>query len=140
MAPTVPDVEIRAHQRTKAKRATLQTLMAKKANRDEFSVPFGADGEQVSFLYVAIGAMEYDALLTEHPPLPEQRLAGASFNINTFAPALLSKVCREPAIDKAGWTELWESPTWGRGELMGLFTRAGALCSREIDPLPIYAG
>lgn len=140
MANTVPDVEIKAHQRAKAKRATLAMLMGKKAQRDEFSVSLDGTGEQASFLFISIGAMEYDALLTKHPPLPEQRVAGASFNINTFAPALLSKVCQEPAIEEAGWTELWTSPTWGRGELMSLFWRAANLCSKEVEPTPISAG
>jgi hypothetical protein len=139
MSPAVPEVEAKAAQRAKAKRATLAMLLAKKANREEFSMAFGPDGEQVSFLYISIGATEYDAMLTEHPPTPEQRVAGSTFNINSFAPALLAKVCREPAIDVGNWTELWNSPSWGRGELMGLFWRAANLCSKEVDPVPIKA-
>jgi hypothetical protein len=135
----VPDVEFKAVQRAKAKRATLAGLLAKKPNREEFSISLGAGGEQISFLYVSIGAVEYDALLTEHPPDPDQRVAGASFNVNTFAPALLARVCREPAIDVTGWTEIWTSPKWGRGEVMGLFWKATNLCSKEIDPTPINA-
>lgn len=140
MSDALPEVEAKAHQRKKAKRATLDMLLGKKPNRDEFTVPFGPDGERVSFLYLSMGATDYDALLTEHPPTSEQRVAGASFNINTFGPALLNKVCREPAIDTGSWTELWKSPSWGRGELMGLFWRAANLCSREVDPTPIDAG
>lgn len=140
MATATPEVEIKAVQRGKAKRATLDMLLGKKPNKDEFTVPFGPDGEQVSFLYVSVGATEYDEMLTEHPPTPEQKVAGASFNINTFAPALMARVCREPAIDVGSWTELWRSPSWGRGELLGLFWRAAGLCSKEIDPVPINAG
>lgn len=143
MATAPPEVEVvkaQNNQRAKAKRATLEALLGKKPNRDEFSVPFGPDGDRVSFLFVAIGAMEYDDLLTEHPPTAEQKVAGAAFNMNSFAPALLAKVCREPAIPAAGWTELWNSSSWGRGELMGLFVKASALCSRDIDPSPISAG
>lgn len=140
MPSAPPDIEVKAHQRAKAKRATLDMLLGKKPNRDEFTVPFGPGGDQVSFLYISVGATDYDALLTDHPPTSEQRVAGASFNINTFAPALLAKVCRDPAIDMSGWTELWTSPNWGRGELMGLFWRAANLCSKEVDPTPINAG
>lgn len=139
-AAAAAEVEAKSNHRAKSKRATLDMLLGKKPNRDEFTVPFGPSGEQVSFLYVSIGAMEYDALLTKHPPTPEQKVAGASFNVNTFAPALMAKVCREPAIDPGSWTEVWNSPSWGRGELMGLFWRAANLCSKEIDPVPTDAG
>lgn len=133
-------VEAKATQRSKAKRATLEMLMGKKPNRDEFTVPFGPSGERVSFLYISIGATEYDGLLTEHPPTAEQRVAGAAFNIDTFGPALLARVCREPAIDVGSWTELWKSPNWGRGELLNMFWKASGLCSKEVDALPINAG
>lgn len=139
MSTAPPEVEVKANQRKKAKRATLDMLLGKKPNRDEFTVPLGVDGERISFLYVSLGATDYDALLTEHPPTSEQRVAGSTFNINTFAPALLSRVCQEPAIDVGSWTELWKSPAWGRGELMGLFWRAANLCSKEVDPTPISA-
>jgi len=135
-----PDIQVKAAQRGKAKRATLDMLLSKKPNRDEFTFPFGSGGEQVSFLFISLGSADYDALLTEHPPTSEQRATGAQFNLNTFAPALLAKVCREPGIDLGSWTELWKSPSWGRGELMGLFWRAANLCSKEVDPLPIDAG
>jgi hypothetical protein len=140
MSSASPDLEVKAEQRKKAKRATLAMLLEKKAKRDEFTVPFGPNEEQVSFLFTAIGSAEYDALLTEHPPTAEQRLAQASFNIHTFAPALLARVCREPVIDVGNWTDLWKSPSWGRGELMSLFWRATNLCTREVDPRPIDAG
>lgn len=134
-------VQAKAAQRNKSKRATLEMLLGKKPNRDEFTVPFGPNEEQVSFLYVSVGATEYDALLTKHPPTSEQRAAGGQqFNIHTFAPALLARVCQEPSIAVGEWTELWQSPNWGRGELMSLFWRAANLCSKEVDPAPINAG
>lgn len=139
-ATEAPAVEAKANQRRKAKRATLDMLLGKKPNKDEFTAPFGTDGEQVSFLFVSMGSAEYDALLTKHPPTPEQRVADSTFNLETFAPALLARVCREPAIDVGSWTELWKSPNWGRGELLALFWRAANLCSREVNPLPIDAG
>jgi hypothetical protein len=140
MATEAPEVEAKAKQRDKAKRATFEMLMGKKPNRDEFTVPFGPDGQRVSFLFVSVGAKEYDELLTEHPPTQEQRAASATFNVNTFGPALLAAVCREPGLSVGNWSELWTSPTWGRGELMGLFWRAANLCSKEVDVTPIDAG
>jgi hypothetical protein len=140
MPNEAPAVEAKAKQRDKAKRATFDMLIGKRPNSEEFTAPFGPDGERVSFLFVSTGAKEYDELLTEHPPTQDQRAASSTFNINTFAPALLAKVCREPALSVGNWTELWTSPQWGRGELMGLFWKAANLCSKEVDPTPIDAG
>jgi hypothetical protein len=140
MSSEAPAVEAKAKQREKAKRATFDMLIGKKPNSEEFTVPFGPDGQQVSFLFVAIGSADYDQLLTDHPPTTEQRASGATFNINSFGPALLALVSREPALSVGNWTELWTSPAWGRGELMGLFWRAANLCTKEVDPTPIAAG
>lgn len=137
---TTPEVEVKAAQRTKAKRATLDMLIGKLPNKEEFTVALGTAGERISFLFVAIGATEYDELLTEHPPTAEQKVGGASYNINTFAPALLARVCREPGISVGDWNNIWTSPAWGRGELMGLFFKAANICSKDIDPSPTAAG
>jgi hypothetical protein len=140
MSSSAPEVEVQANQRKKAKRATLEMLRSKKPSREDFTLPFGPDGERVSFLFVAIGSAEYDELLTEHPPTNEQRANQSTFNITSFAPALLARVCREPAVSVGDWTELFKSENWGRGELMTLFFKASRLCVQESDPLPTDAG
>jgi hypothetical protein len=124
----------------KLRRATLADLTGKKAMRDEFSVPFGPDKAEVTFLFVSIGAKRYDVLLAKFPPDTAQRAAGATFNSDTFAPALLAEVCVEPAIDAAGWAEVWNSDNWNRGEVSALFWRAVELCNARVDVNPIGAG
>lgn len=131
-------VAAKAQQRKAAKRATLDLLRGKKPRRLEFNVALGED--EVSFLYVAIGSIAYDALLTKHPPTDEERLAGAGFHAETFAPALLARVCREPEIDEAGWAEIYKSDAWGRGEFASLFWRAQDLCNEQVPVNPIVAG
>jgi hypothetical protein len=121
------------------KRATLDDLLGKKPQKDEFSAPFGEDGGLISFLFISIGAKKYDALLTKHPPNAEQRAAGSSFNTDTFAPALLSVVCVEPDIDTKGWGEVWNGENWNRGEVSSLFWRAVELCNQRVDLNPIDA-
>lgn len=133
-------VQAKAAQKDQAKRATLAMLKGKKPKREEFTAPIGDDDTRVSFLYVAIGAREYDALLTKNPPTAEQKVAGASFNMDTFAPALLAVVCREPSASVAEWTEIWTSDEWGRGELTDMFWKAVNLCSDGVDAVPIAAG
>jgi hypothetical protein len=139
MPTEAPLVQAKAEQSRKAKRATLDILRGKKPRREEFTAPIGTDDERVSFEYVAIGAKEYDAMLTKHPPTNEQRIAGAQFNMDTFAPVLLSRVCRDPALSAEEWKEIWTSDSWGRGELVDIFYKAVNLCSREIDAAPIDA-
>lgn len=122
------------------KRATLDDLLGKKPTRLEFSAPFGADGEEISFLFVSIGAKRYDAMLTKHPPTSEQKVAGNTFNTDTFAPALLAAVCIEPDIDAKGWSQVWTAENWNRGEVSGLFWQAVELCNQRVDLNPIAAG
>jgi hypothetical protein len=122
------------------KRATLDDLLGKKPARDEFTAPFGAEGVQVSFLFVSIGAKKYDALLTKHPPTAEQRASGATFNTDTFAPTLLSMVCIDPEINAQGWGAVWNGDNWNRGEVSSLFWRAVELCNMRVDINPIDAG
>lgn len=122
------------------KRATLDDLLGKKPQRMEFTAPFGADGEMISFLFVSIGARKYDALLTKHPPTSEQKVNGNTFNTDTFAPALLAAVCVDPDIDAKGWTDVWTSENWNRGEVTALFWQAVELCNQRIDLTPIDAG
>jgi hypothetical protein len=108
-------------------RATLDKL--RKKPRQERELPFVINDEEMSFLFRSISAKDYDRLVTDCPPNIEQRAAGSTFNINTFAPALLSRVIVEPAMSTEEWGDLWTSPDWNRGELMSLFAECMEICS-----------
>lgn len=123
-------------QREASKRATFDLLKSKpRAEREVLlKIPNG-DGEiqELSMLFRAIGSQEYDKLLGKNPPTLEQKAEGSAYNVNTFGPALLSKVCIEPDMDAAQWTTIWNSPDWGRGEVMQLFLVAVELCNKGLD-------
>jgi len=126
----------RQQQSENSKAATLDLLKSKKRATLEFSLYFtDEDGEQneVALKYQAIGMREYDKLVSKHPPKAEQRLEGASFDMDTFAPALIAAVCVEPEMTPADAKEIWESPAWSRGDLMVLFRNAVELNNRGID-------
>jgi hypothetical protein len=139
---SMPDLtkplEAKAAQRKQAKRATFAALKGKKRAEKEFTADLG--GEPATLLYRAIGATEYDKLLTKHPPTKEQLADGAAFNSKTFAPALLSLVCAEPKMDEEEWREIWDSPDWNRGEVSELFWGAVELCNQGLDLTPTAAG
>ena len=89
--------------------------------------------EEVSFLFQSIGAQEWDRLVAKYPPTAEQRVEGATFNMHTFAPALLSRVCVDPELSEDDWKEIWNSPDWNRGEVVQFYVTAVELCSTGMD-------
>jgi hypothetical protein len=122
----------RRKQSEASKRATFEMLKSKK--RRELEITFNLDeNTQVTMLLVAIGAQEYDRLVSKHPPTTEQRVDGNSYNINTFAPALMSAVIQEPDMTAKEWEEIWNSPDWNRGEVIDLFSAVASLCVQGLD-------
>lgn len=113
------------------KRATLEQFRAKK--RAERELPFVLGGEEVTILFRAISAKDYDRLQTASPPTLEQRGAGSSYDINKFGPKLLSRVIVEPDIPEDVWDEFWTSPDWNRGELLTLFGNCVEICNTGLE-------
>lgn len=122
----------RRRQSAASKRATFEMLKGKKRREREISFEIG-DGNVATMLLVAIGAQDYDRLVSKHPPTTEQRIDGGSYNINTFAPALLSAVIQEPDMTPKEWEEIWNSPDWNRGEVIDLFSAVANLCVQGLD-------
>ena len=126
----------RRKQSAQSKAATLDLLKAKRPAETTFSLYLtNEDGEQteVTLKYRAIGAKAYDKLVAKHPPKPEQRVEGASFDLDSFAPALIAACCIEPEMEESDAKEIWDSPEWSRGDLMVLFRNAVDLNNRGID-------
>ncbi len=121
----------RNEQSTQTKRATLAKLKGKKRTTHVFSIYIG--GEELTLKFQSIGAVAYDKLVSKHPPKAEQRMEGASFNMETFAPALISACSVEPDISPEDALEIWQSDDWSRGDLMVLFSNAVELNNRGID-------
>ncbi len=133
-------VEGQAVQRTQAKRATLSNLLDKKPREQVYEFKLDPDGDPVSLSMRAIGAADYDKLVTKYPPQPEQRVEGAAFNINTFGPALLARVVVEPVADENEWKQVWASQAWSVGEVREIFFAAANLCGQGLNLDPIAAG
>lgn len=132
----VKQVEARKKQSEASKQATLDLLKNKKRASTTFSIFINdEDGEQteLKLKFQAIGARAYDKLVSKHPPKAEQRAEGNSFNIDTFAPALIAACSVDPDISPEDAREIWESEDWSRGDLMVLFRNAVELNNRGID-------
>lgn len=117
-------------------RATFEMLVKKRHLEREVPIKIPGDaGEpvEVTMLFRAIGARDYDRLLTKHPPSTEQRAQGATYDINSFAPALISRVCIDPEMSEDDTRQIWNSADWNRGEVMSLFSAAVELCNQGLD-------
>ena len=93
--------EARQKQSEHDKRATLDQLINKPRSTTEFSL-YLSDGNgssnEVTLKFQAIGMRSYDRLVSKHPPKAEQRAEGSSFDIDSFAPALISACAVDPEI------------------------------------------
>lgn len=120
--PIAPDTVVRA---------TLEVLLNKSQRRDEFAVELPqAEGDPVpvSFLAVAISGPDYDKLVEKHPPTREQAARGNAYDPDSFEPALMAEVVKEPALSKADWNQVRKSKEWSGGEWASLFVRVQSLC------------
>lgn len=138
--PEVPVELAKTAQRDRAKRVTLEDLISKPAREQEFEFKLDPAADPVSMLMRAINGVEYDKLVSKHGPTSDQRAEGASFNINTFGPALLARVVVEPVATPEEWSAIWKSDDWSMGEIGELFTAASRLCGQGLDLSPIDAG
>lgn len=109
-------------------------FVKKPARTKEVEITFG--DEPATVLLRAIGNTTYDRLLTEHPPTKEQKEEDATYNPDTFAPALIASVLAEPKLTVEEATEMYNSDEWSRGELLNLFTECIIVCSEglKVDP------
>jgi hypothetical protein len=136
VADTGKTAEARQKQSDASKSATLDLLKNKKRAKETFTLfLLDEDGEkvEVEMTFQSIGAREYDKLVSKHPPKAEQRVDGATFDMDSFAPALIARCSVDPEISDKDAKEIWESPDWSRGDLMVLFSRAVQLNNRGID-------
>ena len=118
-------------QSQQSKMSTLDKLKSKKPRQQEIELDI--NGEKVTLKFQAISYKDLDALQAKHPPTNAQRADGASFNRNTFPPALIAACSLEPHMDESDAREIWNSDDWSTGELNTLFDAVSALCMRGLD-------
>lgn len=83
--------------------------------------------------YRALSPKEYDELIEAHPPTTEQKRNGATYNIDSFAPAIIAAVSAEPKLTLEQAKEIYTSPDWSGGELSSLYIRAMQVCNAGLD-------
>jgi hypothetical protein len=120
----------------KAAPATFDQLIRKPRRTMAFNVYVtdedGAD-QALAIKFKALSSKEYDDLVAAHPPTQKEKQQGAVYNVDTFAPALISAVSYEPALTLEQATELYRSPDWSGGEVGDLFMRAARVCNSGLD-------
>jgi hypothetical protein len=135
----VAAVKAKNTQSQRSKRATIEQLKNKKPRTREVSVILDKDEGPVSFLLRAIGAKDFDKMLTKFPPTIEQKADGNTFNPDTFAPALMARVVAEPEVPAEEWAAIIADGNWSRGEASDLFYSCMQLCSGGLDLDPTVA-
>ena len=132
----MPDTQIKIQAERNAqsvadKMSVLDKLKLKKRRRQTMTLDI--NGEKLELIFEAISYKELDALQAKHPPTQAQRAEGASFNRNTFPPALISACAVEPIMTESDAREIWGSNDWSTGELNTLFDTVSALCMKGLD-------
>lgn len=112
--------------------STVEDLLAKKPKT--LDVKIGDLKVKIS----AMGAKAYDDLLGAHPPTPKQKKDGATFNVDTMAPVLLSECLLDPVLTVEQADELYRSNAWSAGEMGSLYLQCMRLCTEGLN-LPTTA-
>lgn len=118
------------------RQATLKDLLNKPARVKDvvLTVP-DEDGTMIEYVFSlrAIGSKAYDVLVGMHAPTADQKKDGATYNPDSFGPALISACSLSPHITPNEARDLWNSDEWSRGEVMEIFMAAVEVCSRGLD-------
>jgi hypothetical protein len=116
--------------------ATFSSLAKKPRRVLNFTVFTSDDaGEQVaqSMRYKALSGREYDDLQAAHPPTSKGKALGQQYNLDTFAPALISAVSVIPKLTYDEAKTIYTSDTWAGGEITALFINALRVCNAGLD-------
>lgn len=116
--------------------ATFNDLIKKPKRESTFLLPVTDDAGRDADLvirYRAISSRAYDDLVAAHPPTEKQKKDGSVYNIDTFAPALISAVSLDPKLSVEQANEIYTSDDWSPGELGTLFINALKLCNAGMD-------
>lgn len=120
----------------RTKRATFDRLAKKAKAEREVTLQLETDDgemEEVTILFRAIGAKQYDDLISKHPPNAQQKINGDIYNLHTFAPALIAICSVEPKLSYDESKAIWDSEDWSRGEVMSLFGGCVELCNKGLN-------
>lgn len=127
----------RAEAKAARKKApSFEQMRAKKPRTGDIQITLDdEDGrpEEFTVKIQALGSKAYDRLIAAHPPTNKQRDRQEIYNIDTFAPALISACLIDPKLTVEEVTELYDSDEWAPGEIGNLFFSCQRLCNMGID-------
>lgn len=116
--------------------ATFESLLKKPARETKVLIPtVGDDGQEIKLVFrmKALNGKVYDDLVSAHPPKDEDKKNGGQYNVDTFAPALISAASVTPKLSLEQAAELYHSEDWSGGEITSLFFAALRLCNAGLD-------
>ena len=116
--------------------ATFASLSCKPRRTLTFAVTSQDEaGEPISLTlkYRALSNTAYDELIAAHPPTGKQKNAGSQYNVDTFAPAIISASAVIPALTVAQAREVYTSEDWSGGEVSSLFINALRVNNAGLD-------
>lgn len=134
--------EVIAEARTEIEDATFDVLIKKPRRESAFLVHVPNDdgsARPVRIRYRSLNAKEYDDLVSAYPPTSKQRSDGATWNTETFPPALIAAVSLAPKLNLEQAKELYTHPDWAPGEQRELFLQALDVCAQGLN-VPFNAG
>lgn len=120
-------------QRARATRDMLFSKKKREATHEIETTDEHGNPIKVEMLLRSIGMDEYDRLVTANPPTAAQKKDGNTYNLATFAPALLARTLVDPELSEDDAKSLWVSEDWNRGELFSLFQKAVMVCNSGVD-------
>lgn len=108
-------------------------LLGKPKTRETFKIYIGSgdDKSEIELTVEALSMKDYDKLIAKYPPTDEEKLKGLTYELETFAPALISASLTDPDMSLAQAKKLWNSENWSRGDVEGIFTKVLQVNHRE---------
>jgi hypothetical protein len=108
-------------------------LLGKPKTRDTFKLYVGSgdDKVEVEVTVEALSMKDYDKLLSKYPPTDDEAARGLTYELDKFAPALISACLVDPEMTLTQTKQLWASENWSRGDVEGLFGKVLQVNHRE---------
>lgn len=111
----------------------LALLLDKPKSTITFKIYIGAGdtAQEIEMTAEALSMKDYDKLLAKYPPSDEDARKGATYELDKFAPALISACLTDPVMDLTAAKKLWGSENWSRGDIEGIFSKVLQVNHRE---------
>lgn len=121
---------------SKKKIATFEDLRRKKRRKSSVEINlYDEDGEPETLTVIiqAISSVEYDKMIADCPPNAVQRARNDVYNMDEFAPQLISACSVNPRMTFEEVKELYQSDEWATGEIGNLFWACSNLCTAGMN-------